>query len=415
MGKGAGEAKAPDQFGCVGVAAEPNPDSQPEWDGGFWPARDLSAEEREVAMKILSCCNCAAVCKYQSNMVLYNEGVNASWQGKIFGWCQECMNCTPEQFKSWSRISWGRRANETKGKRDRAMLVNYANAADLIRSDFPDAPSSVVRELAVKRHRIMCLAFAAGTSNEPEVKNAARLMVNDSYFEGLQKAADDPTYGGSVDGRLLCARDISYFTSICDGVELCFCCRNRSCLYFGMNSQWLQLGAKYSFRCPVCFDEYKPDSTAKGQVPFAFVIAMTDLVTGKKAMVPAVWPATHDMQWLNGQIEVHALNMQTEVELDNYKNRGAADLHELLAREAVPKEFRQVPFGETGDIWRVCQQPLWNVPAFQARGFVMGNKLNPEVDDITHPYDNWGEFIAICARVVAEGRSGLKNVQQMAK
>jgi hypothetical protein len=45
----------------------------------------------------------------------------------------------------------------------------------------------------------------------------------------------------------------------------------------------------------------------------------------------------------------------------------------------------------------------------------MGNKLNPEVDDITHPYDNWGEFIAICARVVAEGRSGLKNVQQMAK
>jgi hypothetical protein len=304
---------------------------------------------------------------------------------------------------------------ETHGKRERAMLTNYANAAELIRSDFPDAPGHIVRELAVKRHRIMCIAFAAGIENEPAPKIAARQLGTDDYFKELQKAADDPTYGGTVDGRVLCARDLSYFTSICDGVELCFCCRNPKCLYYGLNSQWLQQGTKYSFRCPICIDAYKPDSTAKGQVPFAFAIAMTDLVTGKKCMVPAVWPSTHDMEWLNKQIEVQAVQIQTETDLEHYKNHGAYDLHELLQKEAVPKDFRKVPFCETGDISRIAWDDRWNVPAFQARGFVWGNKLDPEVDDITHPYSNWGEFIAICARVIAEGKSGLAKAKQMAR
>jgi hypothetical protein len=226
-----------------------------------------------VAMKILKCCHCAAVCQYQSHMVLWNEGRDASWQGKIFGWCKECMDCTPEQFKSWSRISWGHRAMETKGKRERAMFMDFNNATATIRADFPKAPGNVIRELAVKRHRIMCISFAAGIVNETAPKLAARQLGTDDYMVELQRAADDPTYGGSVDGRVLCARDLSYFTSIAEGVELCFCCRNPNCLYFGLNSQWLQLGDRYSFRCPICIDEYKPDSTKRGQVPFAFVIS----------------------------------------------------------------------------------------------------------------------------------------------
>jgi hypothetical protein len=323
------------------------------------------------------------------------------------------MDCTPAQLKSWSRISWGRRAMETKGKRERVMFLNFANAAETIRADFPKAPGNVIRELAVKRHRIMCISFAAGIRDEPAPKNAARNLGTDDYFVELQRAADDPTYGGTIDGRVLCARDLSYFTSIAEGIELCFCCRNRDCLYFGLNSQWLQQGEKYNFRCPICIDEYKPDSTKKGQVPFAFVISMTDLETGKKVQIPAVWPSSQDMGWLNKQIEVQAVNVQTETDLEHYVNRGTYDLHALLAKEAVPKDFRKVPFCETGDINRVAWDARWNVPAFQARGFVWGNKLNPAVDDITHPYSNWDEFIAICARVIAEGRSGLAKAQQM--
>jgi hypothetical protein len=172
-----------------------------------------------------------------------------------------------------------------------------------------------------------------------------------------------------------------------------------------MNSDWLQLGTSYKFRCPCCFDEYGPTTAAKGQVPFSFVLSMTDLETGQRVQMPAMWPQTQDMAWLNKQIEAYAMKIQDEVGLANYKSRGKVELHELLAKEAIPKDFIKVGFGSTpgSDIWRVCQEPRWNVPAFQARGYVMGNRLT-EADDISHPFKEWDWYIAVCGRVTAEGR-----------
>ena len=132
---------------------------------------------------------------------------------------------------------------------------------------------------------------------------------------------------------------------------------------------------------------------------------MTDFETGQKVQMPAMWPESQDMGWLNEQIEAYALNIKDEVSLASYTARGKVDLHELLAREAIPKNFVQVPFGSTaganiGRVWN----PLWDAPMFQARGFVMGNKLT-SADDLTHPYSDWNAFIAICGRVSAEGRA----------
>ena len=111
------------------------------------------------------------------------------------------------------------------------------------------------------------------------------------------------------------------------------------------------------------------------------------------------------MGWLNKQIEAYALNIKDEVSLASYTARGKVDLHELLAREAIPKDFIKMPFGCTpdSDIGRLWN-PLWNAAAFQAKGFVMGNKLT-SADDLSHPYRDWNAFIAICGRVSAEGRA----------
>jgi hypothetical protein len=409
-GKGKGKAEDPNQLACVGSNAAPDPESDYPSDLGgsspFWPSRDLPEEEQMAAMKVLSCCSCAIGPLKRSDMVLWNDGRSASWQGKIFGWCRDCIDMTPQEFKSASRITWGHRVVETVGLRDRAYFLDFQNSAATIRSDFPKATNAAVRELAVKRHRIMCIAWASSFEKENQYLQEARRLGHAEWELELERAAADPTYGGSVDGRVLCARDISFLTSIADGIQLCFCCRNPLCLFFGMNSDWLQLGDRYKFRCPCCFDAYAPDSTKNGQVPFSFVLSMTDMETGKRVQMPAMWPPTQDMAWLNKQIEAFSIGIDSEVSLESYKARGKVELHELLAREAIPKEFVQVPFGSTpdADVGRVCWEPKWDVPRFQARGFVMGNKLT-SADDLSHPYSDWNAFIAICGRITAEGRA----------
>jgi hypothetical protein len=65
-----------------------------------------------------------------------------------------------------------------------------------------------------------------------------------------------------------------------------------------------------------------------------------------------------------------------------------------------------MPFAShsNADLGRMAWEPKWRVADFQARGYVDGNCLNPAVDDLSHPYDNWPDFVAICGRITAEGR-----------
>jgi hypothetical protein len=312
---------------------------------------------------------------------------------------------TPQEFKSASRITWNHRSLETVGLRDRAFFLDFQNSAATIRADFPGASNAAVRELAVKRHRVMCVAWAASFEKENPFLQEARRLGDAEWREELIKAAENPEYQSSVDGRILCARDVSYLTSIAEGIELCFVCRSPKCMYFGMNSSWLQFGQKYKFRCPCCYDEYSPVSTAKGQVGFSFVLSMTDFETGKRVQIPALWPESRDMGWLNKQIEAYAMQITDEVSLASYKSRGSVELHTLLEREAIPKDFIKMGVGSTPDadsnrVWN----PLWNLAEFQAKGFVMGNKLSAE-DDLSHPYSDWNGFIAICGRISAEGKA----------
>ena len=100
------------------------------------------------------------MCKNQSNMVLMNDGYEACWQAKIFGWCKECMECSDSEFKTMSRRTWNHRASKTKGFRERAYDIDFKNATRKVREMFPDASSSIVRELTVKRNRAMILSFA---------------------------------------------------------------------------------------------------------------------------------------------------------------------------------------------------------------------------------------------------------------
>ena len=408
MSKGTGEGEVmavdPYQFVCVGSAAG----SEPELGGhsDFYPARDLSPDSQLKEMKKLTCCNCGKGPLKQSEMVLAGGGKDASWQGKVFGWCRDCMDLPEKEFKSQSRITWNFRIHESGKTRERAMFASYENVSALIRSDFPGASHDAIRELTVKRNRALCIAWACSMEKENTFLQQARRIVQDEWLTDVQRAAEDPTYACSIDGKMLKSREISFLTTVADGIQLCYCCRNPKCLYYGMNSEWLNKQGTNEFRCPCCIDKYSPTSVVGGQVPWSFVLQMPDFETGETVAIPAMWPPSQDMAWLNKNIEAFALQISSEVQLAEYKAHGKADLHKLLAAEAVPKEFIQVPFAShpDADLGRLAWQP-WDLEKFQAKGYVNGNRLNSAVDDLSHPYSNWTEFIAICGRITAEGRA----------
>ena len=114
------------------------------------------------------------------------------------------------------------------------------------------------------------------------------------------------------------------------------------------------------------------------------------------------------MAWLHKQIEVFALAIASEVELDTYINRGTVDLSKLLSQEAVPRGFRKVPFAghSNAELHRMAWEPRWHVADWTARGFTEGALLDPATDDLSHPFDNWGHFVAVCGRISAEARKG---------
>ena len=375
----------------------------------FYPAQDLSEEEAVAALKILHCCNCGGGPLKQSEMVLCDGGKKASWQGKLFGWCRECMpDLTDREFKSQSRCTWSTRLTELGKSRDRAMFLTFETALAAIRSDFPRATQAVARELAVTRSRAMCCAWASSMAKENVHLQAARRMADEAYLKVVDLELAHPEYACSVDGRVLKQREVAWLTNMAEGMSLCYCCRRPDCGYFGMNSQWLNLEGTNRFRCPFCIDEYKPTSVVNGQVAWSFVLHMTDPTTGLQMSIPAMWPEGKDMAWLTAQIEVFSLSIASEVELANYVNRGSVDLHKLLSQEAVPRGFGKVPFAghSNADVNRMAWEPRWHVEEWTARGYSEGARLNPAVDDLSHPYDNWGEFIAICGRVSAESRKG---------
>ena len=398
-----------------GYTSDPEEDTEGPRLPRFWPDRHLSDEEQLAQQKVMSCCGCGVGPLRQSDLVLWNDGRSASWQGKIFGWCISCMELEPKEFKSAMRRTWGHRAQETVGLRDRAMFMTFKNAAATIRADFPDDCNADIRELVVKRHRMLCISYAAAIAKDNEFLAEARASVQATWLENTQRQAEDPTFAPSVDGQVLTAQDCSYLTSMADGIELCFVCRNGDCSFFGMNSTWMQFGQQYKFRCPCCFDPYSTTSTTKGQVEYSYVLSVTDFETGDKVLLPALWPESKDQKWLNGQIEAYSLRLMDEVGLAAYKNRGPAELHTLLAQEAIPTSFVKMPIGCTpGSDENRVWNPLWNLAGFKKTGFVWGNKLSKAQSE-QPPFNEWNDFIAICGRIVAEGKSAAQVAGLMSK
>jgi len=79
-----------------------------------------------------------------------------------------------------------------------------------------------------------------------------------SYEENVRMEAADPTHVTVPAGFSASSRDLSYMTTIVAGTHTSFLCRRRTCLYYGANHHWIKAKDHDWYRCPACFERYRP-------------------------------------------------------------------------------------------------------------------------------------------------------------
>ena len=194
-----------------------------------------------------------------------------------------------------------------------------------------------------------------------------------------------------------------------EGIQMSFLCRAPTCMFFGMNDNltWIPevslegVLSDYHFKCPRCGEFFQPGSTSRGQVKAAFCITTTCPLTGAVCHIPAVWPRSLDMRWVNEQIEITARNMKTEEDLDAWHNRTTCDLAKFLREQKVPQCFQRLEFTKAAQ-YRMSKK--WHFEEIQKIGYVMGAHLT-DLEAARAPFENWNEMIGIMGNHVAACRS----------
>ena len=208
-------------------------------------------------------------------------------------------------------------------------------------------------------------------------------------------------------GRLTprCLRQKKHrFSQRCSrGVTLSFVCRYLECLFFGQNDgmTWPQEIGHYRFRCPSCGKKAAPWTTISGQIEgLAFVLMIIDPLTEEVTHIPTTWPPSQEEQWLNNMIELTARDIQSDADVEAWRNKSALDIHNLIQRERIPKAFKAIPWKPKNG--HMLTKFRWKQIA--ERGFFYGDYLAKK-EALGDLYSNWSELINLVANHVASTRA----------
>ncbi|MFM7989681.1 MAG: hypothetical protein ACKPKO_61250, partial [Candidatus Fonsibacter sp.] len=93
---------------------------------------------------------------------------------------------------------------------------------------------------------------------------------------------------------------------------------------------------------PLCGEQYRRASDYKNAVASAFVLQITDPMTGEISLILTAWPPSEDMEWLNKHIELQARDIQTPTDVAAWYDKSKLDLKTLIDREKITEGLKQV-------------------------------------------------------------------------
>jgi hypothetical protein len=333
----------------------------------------------------------------------------ASWAGKIWGWCQPCSGLDVKTFKREAKRMKKARIALKKEHVFRSRNMTFNNQLQFIRRLFPGATNTQRFELAVKRMRVCSVSFTAAFDKMNEHQQQVAAIIKDEWLAEVKKCAEDPSYACTTDARTLTSWKASYLTKLMDGVWWSFLCKRRGCHFFGQNNEqsWIKHNDHYWFRCPMCAIQYQPWG-GKDCVKAKRVLTIFNPVTDEFSYIPTEHPPSEDERWLNNMIELEARNIQSQEDVDAWVNRSALDLDKLIKAEEMKASniWRKIPYSKANHTAYFTSE--WNDKPMLERGYVMGSIL-PAEDAAHDPFSDWNGLISIMANHIAASRVQLRT------
>lgn len=407
----------------------------------------------------LQCCRCPYVASKASQLLLIqgDDDQDASWQGRIWGLCIDCApgNLDPAAFRRASKKSWDRRRLQMTGRAARVNSlrnVTFRNMREKLEAivDVARTTRTQIRKLAIQRIMAITMAFRVSLGQASEAMRAACTYICNVYLMNVNKLAKNPATQTSVDGMGLTNSETQMLTNLSKDITLSFLCRSKSCLYFGVNAEWIQAASgKWKFRsylapesyfvilkalvpllcdhiascriisyrcvlerlipellrfrCPLCGDLFRPFVKDARLIDAQYVLEIPSLETGGRTAIPCTWPGSEEAAWVAQMAEAQARQMETPADLGNFLDRTHRSIAELVRRSGAASTFSRLPFNKSLIENRLSITD-WNYTKFSERGWICGKQLQIGVDTDIPVFSNWPELIGLLSHVMVGAR-----------
>jgi hypothetical protein len=121
------------------------------------------SEETTEGGAIYSCMTCKLEL-YKSGFLLCDDNVEShDWAGRLWGTCEGCSDYPNRAaFKKAVKNAWKKRAEGTQQRHMRLQTraTRFNESIMWIKTRYPDASSTLRRDLAIARLNVFCLSFA---------------------------------------------------------------------------------------------------------------------------------------------------------------------------------------------------------------------------------------------------------------
>ena len=329
----------------------------------------------------------------------------ASWSGKIWGWCQECSGLDKKAFVREAKRMKRARVALKQEHHFRSRNMTFNNQLEFIRRMFPGATNTQAFELAVKRMLTLTVTFNAAYDKMNVHQQEVAAKIAQTWLDDVKKCAEDPSYACRTDAQTLTSWEASYLTKVMDGIWWSYVCRRKGCHFFGQNNPltWIKHKSHYWWRCPMCAIQYQP--WAGTQVTdVKRVLTVFDPLTGEAKYIGTSHPPSEDERWLNNMIELEARKIESQADVDAWMNKSALDLNQLIKNEELQagKIWREMPYSTANHQAHMTSD--WDQSPMLERGYVLGSILSEEEASKT-PFSDWNGLISVMANHVAACRA----------
>jgi hypothetical protein len=303
---------------------------------------------------------CGEKLEKASQFLLLNEGRegDCDWEGTLWGSCFRCSGYMPQgdappdeiekqekRFRRASGRAFERLASEFRRRAKTARSINFHNIAEMLQIKYPGSNKEEYIRLAKERVESAATIYKNASDAATSQHRVGGTAVYQEYVEGTEESAKDVMYTPPSQGWTLTSAQAQHLTCFGENMFFAFVCRDKTCMHYGRNSEWVASKKSFHFKCPDCKRLFQPwtDKPMNGQPPlaFQFIVGLWCPLSQRQMLLPVVWPHTKEFGWLLSMAELHARDLQTDESLEQFLSKSSVKLSELLEREAIPMHFRQ--------------------------------------------------------------------------